>query len=112
MAEQDLPTFIDFVLEETGYEKLSYVGHSEGTTQMFLGASLNPDYFNQKVNLFVALAPVANTATVDGPFLLAIAPYFHTMEFIMVHILGMYNWFNPVCGTQLINICQQLGVEE
>ena len=71
MAEQDLPTFIDFVLEETGYEKLSYVGHSEGTTQMFLGASLNPDYFNQKVNLFVALAPVANTATIDSPFLLA-----------------------------------------
>ena len=89
MAEQDLPTFIDFVLEETGYEKLSYVGHSEGTTQMFLGASLNPDYFNQKVNLFVALAPVANTATIDSPLLLAMQPYFNTMKFIMVNILGV-----------------------
>ena len=105
MAEQDLPTFIDFVLEETGYEKLSYVGHSEGTTQMFLGASLNPDYFNQNVNLFVALAPVANTATIDSPFLLAIQPYFNTMKFIMVNLLGVYNWFNPDYGTQMINFC-------
>ena len=32
MAEQDLPTFIDFVTEQTGFEKISYVGHSEGTT--------------------------------------------------------------------------------
>ena len=27
---------------------------------MFLGASLNPDYFNEKVNLFVALAPATS----------------------------------------------------
>ena len=79
---------------------------------MFLGASLNPEYFNQKVNLFVALAPVANTATVDGPFLLKIGPHFKRIEFFMVNILGMYNWFNPICGTQMINLCQLFGVEE
>ena len=56
---------------------------------MFLGASLNPEYFNQKVNLFVALAPVANTATVDGPFLLKIGPHFKRIEFFMVNILGI-----------------------
>lgn len=45
MGEKDLPTFIDFILETTGKEKISYVGHSEGTTQMFLAGSLLPDYF-------------------------------------------------------------------
>ena len=45
MAEKDLPTLIDHVLNTTGLEKLAYIGHSEGTTQMFLGASMNPDYF-------------------------------------------------------------------
>ena len=59
----DTPMFIDFILEKTDLEKISYVGHSEGTTQMFLGASLNPNYFNEKINLYIALAPVATTAT-------------------------------------------------
>ena len=45
MAEKDLPTFIDHILQTTGLEQISYIGHSEGTTQMFLGASMNPDYF-------------------------------------------------------------------
>ena len=79
MAEKDLPTFIDHILEATGSEKISYVGHSEGTTQMFLGASLQPDYFKEKINLFIALAPVANTATVSSPFAKLFAPYINTL---------------------------------
>ena len=55
----DLPAYIDFVLEMTGQSQLTYVGHSNGTTQLFMAGSLNPDYFSEKINLFVALAPVA-----------------------------------------------------
>ena len=32
MGTIDVPTFIDFVLEKTELDQLSYVGHSEGTT--------------------------------------------------------------------------------
>ena len=32
MGTHDVPTFIDFILETTGYETISYVGHSDGTT--------------------------------------------------------------------------------
>ena len=32
MGTIDVPTFIDFITEKTGLEKISYVGHSEGTT--------------------------------------------------------------------------------
>ena len=32
MGLKDLPTLIDFIIETTGYETISYVGHSEGTT--------------------------------------------------------------------------------
>ena len=46
MGTIDSPAFIDFILEKTGLQTLTYMGHSEGTTQMFLGASLLPDYFN------------------------------------------------------------------
>lgn len=75
MAEKDLPTFIDHILEVTGQDQLSYIGHSEGTTQMFLGASLNPEYFKQKVKVFAALAPVASTSHISSPIAKALSPH-------------------------------------
>jgi hypothetical protein len=32
MGLYDVPAEIDYILNVTGYEKLSYIGHSEGTT--------------------------------------------------------------------------------
>lgn len=63
MGLYDIPAFIDFILNKTEGKNVigklaAYVGHSEGTTQFFIGSSLMPDYYYEKVNLFVALAPV------------------------------------------------------
>jgi len=58
MGKNDLPTQIEFVLNATGQTKLTYVGHSQGTTQAFAGFSINPS-LAARVNLFVALAPVS-----------------------------------------------------
>ena len=59
MGTYDIPAMIDFILKTTGKQKLAaYVGHSEGTTQFFIGSSLKADYYHSKVNLFVAIAPV------------------------------------------------------
>jgi len=59
MGLYDQPAQIDFILKTTGLNKISaYIGHSEGTSQMFIGASLKPDYFKSTVDLFVALAPI------------------------------------------------------
>ena len=57
MGTIDVPTFIDFITEKTGQKQVSYVGHSEGTMQMFMGLSLMPEYFKEKVNVFAAMAP-------------------------------------------------------
>jgi len=59
MGLHDVPSFIDYILAETGQEQLTYIGHSQGTAQAFAGASLMPEYWTEKVNLFVALAPIA-----------------------------------------------------
>jgi hypothetical protein len=40
---------------------------------MFLGASLNPDYFKEKINLYIALAPVASTANIPNHVIRAAA---------------------------------------
>ena len=75
MGTKDLPAFIDFVLDKTGLESISYVGHSEGTTQFFLGASLMPEYFSEKINLSILLAPVAKTTHIPYKSLHDAAPH-------------------------------------
>jgi len=57
MAQIDLPTIINYVLKTTGAAKLSYIGHSQGTMIGFLGFE-NAEVAS-KVNIFIALAPVA-----------------------------------------------------
>jgi pimeloyl-ACP methyl ester carboxylesterase/ankyrin repeat protein len=57
MAKYDLPAQINYVLETTKASTLSFIGHSQGTSQAFAAFSNNPD-LQSKINLFIALAPV------------------------------------------------------
>ena len=57
MGTYDLPAEIDFITNITGTKKLTVIGHSMGASQMVTGLSMLPDYFREKVNLFVALGP-------------------------------------------------------
>eukprot|EP00932_Pfiesteria_piscicida_P004758 SRR837773.14663.p1 GENE.SRR837773.14663~~SRR837773.14663.p1 ORF type:complete len:295 (+),score=93.29 SRR837773.14663:102-887(+) len=58
MALLDLPAHVNYVLSATGAKSVSYIGHSQGTIQAFAGFSRNHELAS-KVNLFIALAPVA-----------------------------------------------------
>ncbi|KAE9014493.1 hypothetical protein PF011_g8030 [Phytophthora fragariae] len=60
MGKYDLPAEINYVLNKTRRSTLSYVGHSEGTTQAFVGFSTDQE-LAKKVSYFAALAPVAWT---------------------------------------------------
>ena len=57
MADYDIPAVIPFVLKTTGKAKLTYVGHSQGTLQMFAHLSTDPSFINN-INIFIALAPI------------------------------------------------------
>ncbi|KAF1788271.1 Alpha/Beta hydrolase fold [Phytophthora cactorum] len=59
-GQHDLPAEIEYALNKTGSSTLSYVGHSEGTTQAFVGFSIDQE-LAEKVSYFAALAPVAWT---------------------------------------------------
>lgn len=60
MALYDIPANIKFVLEKTNQEKLTWIGHSQGTTQMFAALSdpKTSDYVNNHIEKFIALGPV------------------------------------------------------
>jgi len=65
MAQFDVPAMINYILQTTGRQNLSYVGHSQGTIQAFAAFSSNPS-LTTKVNLAVMLAPVAYVSHAGG----------------------------------------------
>jgi len=58
MISIDLPTMINNTLQLTGQKTLTYIGHSQGTIMGFGAFPLQPE-LAAKVNIFIALAPVA-----------------------------------------------------
>lgn len=59
MARYDAPDMIEYVLNYTNQTQLAYVGHSEGTTQMFGMPSTMRKDVQDKIAVFGALAGVA-----------------------------------------------------
>jgi len=62
LGKYDLPAQVDYVLEHANQDKLTYVGHSQGTTQMFTALAEDFGDLEDKINLFVALAPITHLA--------------------------------------------------
>ena len=64
-AFQDIPDTIDYILTTTSQPRLSYIGFSQGTAQAFAALSIHPG-LNQKVNVFIALAPAMSPAGLNN----------------------------------------------
>jgi hypothetical protein len=62
---------------------------------MLLGGSLNPDYFTDRVNLFVALAPVGSIANCPEEGIRHAAAHIKEIETLVVDVLKIYNWVGP-----------------
>lgn len=78
MAARDVPALISVVTETTGATGIAWVGHSEGTIQMFAAAcESNPSAEQQaalsKVKIFAALAPVAYVSNLASKVVVALA---------------------------------------
>ena len=59
MGKYDQPAVFKFVLEKTGVSNLTYIGHSQGTSQIMAALCSNLGFFKDKINLAILLAPVA-----------------------------------------------------
>ena len=79
MGDIDSPAFIDYIRKTTGQPKISYIGHSQGTTQMFYGLATNEEYFKERLNCFIALAPAIRLDNSD------IANF--------LNVLARFDWF-------------------
>lgn len=65
MAQYDLPTMLNYVLNVTEQENLHYIGHSMGTMTAFALFSEDHSWESKIVN-FHALAPVAKVGHIGG----------------------------------------------
>ena len=99
---------------------MSYVGHSQGTTQLFLAGSVHHDYFTEKINCFIALAPVASTEHIKIKALRYMAEHIHSTELVLVKALKLYDWFPHMSlGSEALdafcllekNLCETLASE-
>jgi lysosomal acid lipase/cholesteryl ester hydrolase len=73
MGLYDVSAQINFILNETGLSKLTYMGFSRGNQQMFYALAHNEDYLAPKIDKFIALSPcayqgVSNVKNYDGFF--------------------------------------------
>lgn len=58
MARYDDSAILKYITSTSGRSKISWIGHSRGTQQLFYGLSAYPDHANY-INLFLALGPAA-----------------------------------------------------
>ena len=124
MGTKDQPANIDHILNTSHdcfgrkFDKIAaYVGHSQGTTQFFAAGSLMPEYFESKVNLFVALAPVVRFDLSMGKLEKLAAKESKYIE-RLIKIAHLYNWlpqskiahlFNPYFCSSLPKVCTLLS---
>lgn len=110
MGTLDLPAMIEYILKITGRNKISYIGHSQGTAQLFAAASLNPDYFSQRLNCFLAFGPVTNLKNIGTGLLKVLAK---TRLDDMLLKFGTFNEFLPNKKSSEIFqnfVCGKLGI--
>ena len=85
MAKYDLPAMLDYVIEQTGKEKIHYVGHSMGTTT-FMAMNAMDQSWADKVELAVLLAPVAYVEHMASP-IKYLVPFLGVIDVsLMAHI--------------------------
>lgn len=69
LAIYDLPAMVDYVCKETGYDRIAYIGHSQGNGTMFISLSkgMVPE-LGAKLSYFGALAPAVYAGPLTSCF--------------------------------------------
>ena len=110
MGEYDVPAMTEYARKISGKKKIAYVGHSQGTSQMFYALATNPDYWKDKINLYTAFAPVTRLDNTNNKFLIWVSQfqsYFSaTLNFAKIWNLAPDNGFNKVFCSILPDVCK------
>lgn len=86
----DLPVSVDYITNTTSLQKLTLIGHSEGTTESMVLLTTRPEY-NDKVNLVVLLSPIGYMGDLTSPLIIIMVNYMEALKFMfrVFNIHGM-----------------------
>ncbi|XP_046640894.1 lipase member K-like [Daphnia pulicaria] len=73
IGNYDIPSFINYILKETGQSKLSYIAHSLGCGVFFIAMVKHPE-LNAKIDIMIALAPLSSFAHFTTPLFRILTP--------------------------------------
>mmetsp|Transcript_26698 Transcript_26698/g.40725 ORF Transcript_26698/g.40725 Transcript_26698/m.40725 type:complete len:186 (+) Transcript_26698:512-1069(+) len=104
MGLYDFPAQVDMIKKKTGVKKVTYMGHSQGTTQMFYMLCASQPEVVKRVNLFIALNPVAYMNHVQVPFLKQLADLTDNIYNSLVSS-GYFEFFGPGWDEFSTSVC-------
>lgn len=90
MGVYDIPAVINYILKKTNEQQLSYVGHSMGTTALWIALSEHPE-LNSKIKVMIALAPVAFLSNARSPVFRTMAPLLKVVPTSVIIRLNVSN---------------------
>ena len=102
MAE-DYKANIEHIINNTGFNKIATIGHSQGTSSMFSGLSVQNEWFEKRVSLFIALGSVTRLDHMTTELLKYLIEYpiaLSTVKTLGIHEFFPSNWFDQIiCKT-------------
>ena len=111
----DVPAVIELIRSVTGKPKVTYMGYSQGATQMYYGLAKKQDYYAERINRFIALTTCIYVAPLFDDYEEAVKTY------LTYDRLGIYNKFGgdessatveKVCGVLGASECEDYGDPE
>ena len=66
MGKYDLPAMFETITQVRGNEKLTYIGFSQGTTQLLYGLATQQETYAKKLDKAILLAPAIYGATSEN----------------------------------------------
>ena len=99
MGQYDVKANIEYITRITGQKKLTYVGHSQGTSQMFAALSRpeTSSFVNSKVNKFIALAPIVYLVNSASKLLIDVSK--NTFFVDAAKTFGSNEWLTGACSS-------------
>lgn len=110
MGLHDIPAIINHIKKETkSNRKITYIGHSQGTSQIFAGLILIPDFYRENLNGLIGLGPVTNLGNVNSTLLKILVDF--DVD-ILFEKLGMKEIFESTYVTSKLEkfLCKTIGI--
>lgn len=107
LVKYDVPTFINGILAMTGAEKIIYIGHSQGTSQLLAHLSEENQAISDKIQAFIGLGPVISLKDVNNHPVINLAAKAPVLELYALlgfkSFLHIPSWLSKCVGVLMYN---------